>query len=242
MGVRPIRQSFVSVVGIAALVLSGTAGSVVPTEAEWQVWPEYCQVRFSIAGDGQGTQFADRIDPAKLRQWESQLGKAWPPMHHYCYGLVFLTRAKAELNEQMRLHTYEQAVSEFDYAYDRVPESHPFFPEIAVRLALAYEGTGDRNAAQTYLDNAIKAWPDFAGAYTAWSLIHRADGDTAAAIEVLQRGDKATGGRSAEIKYFLAVNYFNLGQYERARAYAEESARLGYPLRGIQNKLSQLGH
>src|SRR4030095_7881966 len=105
-------------VACAMAVLPNVAmGRLTPSETEWRSWPEYCRVRFAIAGYGADTQFAARISQAELDQWASRMGKAWRDLHHYCYGLIYVDRASASPDPKWRGVLYDTAISHFNYLY-----------------------------------------------------------------------------------------------------------------------------
>jgi Flp pilus assembly protein TadD len=73
------------------------------------------------------------------------------------------------------------------------------------------------------------------------SLLRKA-GKTTEARKVLESGNEATGGTSAEIHNALGFAYLNAKDYERARQHAREAYELGFPLPGLRDQLAAAGY
>lgn len=76
-----------------------------PSASEIKMLPPYCAVRLS-----------DAANPASWQMWEQRMGKQnWDHLHHYCYALNFMNRARFERNPPDRRHYLSSAISDFDY-------------------------------------------------------------------------------------------------------------------------------
>lgn len=97
-----------------SLVLSPLArSSNVVTDAEIAVLPPYCQARLGK-------------DEALKKIWSDRLGRdQFLHMHHFCFGLAFMSRARMEINKKDRRFTLQGAVRNFDYVLARWPATFP---------------------------------------------------------------------------------------------------------------------
>ena len=70
-----------SAISVVMLMLAAVPSSnlfaAVPSEVEWSGWPEYCRVRFAVAGDGVGSKYEMRISKSEISHWEQRMGQAW---------------------------------------------------------------------------------------------------------------------------------------------------------------------
>jgi len=214
-----------------------------PTEAEWYHWPDYCQARYTVSGAGTDSQFANRVDPATVKNWESRLGpEVWYALHHYCAGMIFAQRAKLEPDKKERNALYNRAIEEDQFTLQRMPVSHPMRAEIAARMGLIFGELGQQDAAVQHFDLAIEGCPSCGVGYEAKSMFLKSQGQLAAARDVLEAGDKAVDGSSAQIHYFLGLVLLDLKDFDAASAQARRAYALGYPLPGLRDLLAKAGH
>ena len=123
-----------SIVPISAALLfavifpfQGHAQSVtaMPTAAEISTLPPYCQARLNRDGDAE-------------KLWRQRMGhKNYVHIHHYCYGLAFMTRAMGTFDQTLSRRMYGRAVGEFDYVLQRWDPSFPLYQEAETQKALA---------------------------------------------------------------------------------------------------------
>ena len=213
--------------------------AVVPTEVEWAQLPPYCRARYSITLYAKGTPFEGRVPPAEVKRWQQQMGDAaWNGLHHYCYGLIQLSRAPLVSDPQRRAFVYGRAVDEFTFVYDSISKSEPFAAEIAVRLGLTYKAINRMKDAMRYVDEALRINPNLEAAYSAKALILRQQGSLEDAAQTLLAGLEIDGD-SAELNYFLGLTYLDLHRVDLAKTYADKAYSLGYPLPGLRNKLAR---
>ena len=212
------------------------------TDAEWAAWPEYCKARYATVRVGKSLGFDRRISPGEIERWQAIVGPdAWYGLHHMCAGMSFMDRAKAESNPSKRDSLVKSAMSNYGYMLRHTPPSDPFHAETLTRIGLAYEQTGDRNAAQSHFAQAIAANPAYPGGYLGQYKLYRDRGETRKAREILEQGDSATGGTSAEIKYFLGLVSLELGDKHAAVDYARDAYSLGYQLPALRDRLAKAG-
>jgi tetratricopeptide (TPR) repeat protein len=148
-------------------------------------------------------------------------------------------RAELSIDPQEAEKLADSGLKDTGYSWTRMPRTEPWAAEIAVTRARAYRILGDRDKAQESLDIARSIRPSYPTIYTVMSLLHFDEEAYDKAIEVLQMGNEATGGRSAEINYFLGLSYLNADRLEEARKQADIARSLGYPLDGLARKIAE---
>jgi tetratricopeptide (TPR) repeat protein len=89
---------------------------------------------------------------------------------------------------------------------------------------------------------AIAAHPGVSEGYAGAALVYRDRGDVANARRMLETGNEAAGGASAELHYFLGLTLIDAKNYEKAQEHARRAYELGYPLPGLANKLAAVGY
>lgn len=88
-----------------------------PTDIEVAMLPPYCQAR--LRGDAQSKD-----------AWNKRLGREnFVHLHHYCNGLNYISRARAEMDAQTRNFYLQRAVAQFDYVLQRWAPSFPLYAE-----------------------------------------------------------------------------------------------------------------
>ena len=95
--------------------------------------------------------------------------------------------------------------------------------------------------AEEILHEVIQVQPQRAEPYMMLALIHRKQKKLDLARNVLEQANAATGGESTEIQYNLGLLNLELGDVDAAVANAKKAYAAGYPLPGLQRKLSQMG-
>ena len=208
-------------------------------DIEFRSWPLKCKAIYLGTAVGKKSLHAQKVPRVVIKKWHDYArnnGGAW----HYCAGMVWLSRARSELDEVMQKFYYEKVVDEASFTYGRLPPGNIFKAEVGLTLAMGYKGLRQYNLAQKILEEGIANHPSYPNSYTALSLIYRDVGNGKQVRDVLLKGNEAVGGMSAEIHYFLGLALFALGDASAARHHADEAFKLGYPLRGLEKKLKQM--
>jgi len=229
-------------VGMVVMPGVAVAYQFVPTDLEWAAWPPYCKARYVSIPFGEATKFAKQYPRGEAVAWEKTLGLGtFQAIHHYCAGIAWLSRARLEQDEKLRLFALSNAKEECAFTYDRSDPKSPVFPNISVAIAEATYRLGEHEEARAFLETAIKEQPDRSEPYTALALFYRSESRRDSALEILRQGDNATDGKSAEIKYNLGLISLEAGDVDSAVTYAARAYDLGYPLPGLRYKLEKLG-
>jgi tetratricopeptide (TPR) repeat protein len=237
-GILKLRKAVLALNILMCLADPLAAQDVNPSEREFAAWPRWCQELFVTTDTGRKTPFVARIpsDIALRTRGNPQLNGFW----HYCAGIIWLDRARAERDEGRAAFMYRKTIDEVSFNYALTASDHPLRGEMGTLLGLAYRGLGEHEKALEFLEKALKEEPDYAPAYTATYLVLRDAGRYNEARETLLRGNEAARGESAELHYFLGLAYIEAGDVASARKHANQAYKLGYPLPGLRNKLERL--
>lgn len=245
-----MNSKHLRVLVVAAVFLSGVflaappanALSFTPSESEWVVWPDYCRARYVVSGAGKSSVFKSRVSPAVVAQHKARVGaEAWYWLHHYCAARAYITRAANEESDTKTEQWLREAESNAMGQYERIGNMDTLFIDVTISIAQIHIQRGNNDAALRFLNQAIHAQPTVSSPYALASMIYRKTGEPRKAVQVLQKGDTALDGQSAEIHYFLGHIYIELSELDSAADHARRAYELGYPLPGLASKLRRLG-
>jgi tetratricopeptide (TPR) repeat protein len=212
------------------------------SDAEWAGWPEFCKVRFTVSGEGSGSQRGGTYPPEVAAQWQGKFGECWGLLHHHCGALLQLQRAKGAVSPQARRFALDSAVQEDNFALNNCPATNPFYSVIVTHMGLTFTEAGAQVKAMEQFNRAISANPTYAGAYVAKASLLKRQGSASAALDVLIKGSEATKGESPELENSLGLAYFDAKQFEKAREHARLAYSLGFPLPALRDKLARAGY
>jgi tetratricopeptide (TPR) repeat protein len=126
---------------------------------------------------------------AEIHRWYAVMGETFHHMHHYCWGLMKLHRAKALARDaRVRRFNYASAIGEFDYVLARAKPNFVLLPEILVRRGEALLGLGRHAQALAEFERAIELKPDYWPAYAQISDHYKSVGELAKARQALEDG------------------------------------------------------
>lgn len=139
--------------------------------------------------------FRERVpggnDPEAIRRWHAAMGDIFLAMHHYCWGLMYMHRAKVLARDaQVRGFNYASAISEFDYVLRQARPDFVLLPEILTKRGEALLGLGKAAAALAEFEKAIALKPDYWPPYAQIADYHQSQGDRDKARAALQAGLK----------------------------------------------------
>lgn len=212
------------------------------TDLEFAVWPQYCQARFSTIPQGAGTRWAETYPKQGVEVARRELGAAtYERVHHYCNGLVWLSRARVEADPKLKAFNLHQARGEVMFTHHGLPANSPLMARSFIALAQISKEEGHIEAAVEELERGIELRPTDPALFTALALVYRSNKQLNLARDALLRGDKALEGESAGIHYNLGLIYLELGDTDSALQRAHSAYALGYPLDGLRKKLKALG-
>lgn len=226
------------------LVAPGWAGAFdfVLSETEFLAWPAYCQARYSSLEPGQRQVFSRDFPWSVMEQERTRIGPAtYNHVHHWCAGMVWLSRARSETDQKLRDSKLNSAIKETKYTLERLPADSPVMPSILVTMGLICQEQKNDPCAISNFNNAIAARSTDPTPYSALAVLYRKRKEMDLARDILLRGDKATEGQSGELKYNLGLILLEIGDVNGALEQAHIAYAAGYPLPGLKNKLKRLG-
>lgn len=211
----------------------------IPTENEWLTWNEYCRARYvvSAAGKKSFSSFVRKYPLEKSIQWETQLGKAWYGLHHYCAAQIIMNRAAAEKRSNIKKDLFERVIRETEFTLLRTPEGHPMWPEMGVMIARANFKLGEIKEAKKFLYYIIEHNPTYPGSFSLLGMIYRKMSNSKKAIETFKEGIKRFPRNSGELHYFLGITYYEKGEYHLAYREAMKAKAQNYPMVWLLNKV-----
>lgn len=212
------------------------------SEAEFSIWPMYCQARYSSIEVGKEHSFSMNYPRNLIEQAREQLGAAtFERVHHWCAGMTWLNRARIESDAKLREFQLTSAKSEALFTLVGLLPDSSIIPSIFVTLGLICQEQKDFNCAIDNFEKAIATRATDPSPYSALALLHRKRKDLNLARDALLRGDKALGGKSPEIHYNLGLILLEMGDVPGALQYAQQAYLEGHPLPGLRKKLAQIG-
>lgn len=217
------------------------AWDFVPTQFEWQMWPEYCRVQYTLFGDP--LPFED-YSSAKVgvQSWRATIGaQTFNGLHHYCASIHFLARARSATDPRSRSFLLARAWSDAEYSYSRADPQSPVFPAMSVTAARIKLELGKNDDAVDILKRSIESQPKGLEAYMMLAVIYRKEAKLGEALAVMNQADTASGGNSPEIQYNLGLINMELGNLDAAVLNARNAYDKGYPLPGLKQKLMAKG-
>ena len=207
---------------------------------EWAAWPAFCRARqASIWGD---SGYSPSVSQADIAHWKEALGAAFEHIHHYCWALNSYNRAKAATDPQRQTYYWNRVIDDATYAFKRIGPADTLSPDIAWLLAEAFDATGNAAKGEAVLRDVQSAQPNAARPYVALALLLKRQGKLPEAVRWLERGNRTTEFKSAEINYTLGLFLIDQKRFEEAKECAVRAYALGYPLPGLKEKLRRAGH
>jgi tetratricopeptide (TPR) repeat protein len=133
------------------------------TQDELRALPRVC-----LAQNAMDKHLTDSIVPeAERKQWAARMGDGYMHIHHYCYGLMLVSRGNRAQDARLRLACYRAAISNFDYVIRDWSNTFPLKPEAYLRKGMTLRLSGNNVAAVTEFANAIQIKPNYTPAYAA---------------------------------------------------------------------------
>jgi len=134
-------------------------------ESEMQLIPAYCP-------DTMGFKYGDaytRTSP-KAKHWVALMGDSFWHMHHYCWGMINLNRARrAGVSSQTSKALLEEVRGDFLYVTSNTPKEFVMLPEIYTRLGEVELMLKQPNRALKAFERAAEQKPDYWPAYSHWA-------------------------------------------------------------------------
>lgn len=149
---------------------------------ELALLPSYCP----------DTQTMSDVDPRGSEQgryWVGILGPAFWALHHYCWGLIHVHRAKnTGVPAMQRRWHLETAINDYRYVLANSQPDFVLLPELHLRIGEAYvELQAPASALEAFM-RSRQVKPDYWPAYTRAAAVLTKAGRNAEALETLREG------------------------------------------------------
>jgi len=138
--------------------------------------------------------------------------------------------------DKLRAGRIRYAYGDFDFILRYYP-NHPRALLLMGNLSLI---THNSQQADRYFRKALSLFPDHAETYAIYGIFLQKQGKLKQAVMQYQRALKMNPD-SSETHYNLGLAFFQLKDFQSAKAQAEKAYRLGFPLPGLRNKLINAG-
>ena len=134
------------------------------TWGELSLLPEYCRdVQSVLYGD------ATTNPSPRSGHWVSLMGSDFWHMHHYCYALVAVERAKAPgLSSLSRRALLDKAEGDYFYVVKNCQPDMVLMPEVWLKIGELMLQFNRPSEAMTAFENSRALQPDYWPAYTRW--------------------------------------------------------------------------
>jgi tetratricopeptide (TPR) repeat protein len=184
------RRRYRRLVGLALIGFVVTCGEPASggrltdfSQEELHTLPRLCLAQQFI-----NEELASPVVPERERRRLSEkLGHSFIHYHHYCWALLYIHRAAAPGGDKFNYH---RAVDNFDYVLRNADPSFTLLPEVYFQKGSLLEQLGDREAAASAYQNALRARADYTPARAALVQFYLDRGDVEAARTALEEGLK----------------------------------------------------
>lgn len=160
---------------------SSVVNSYIPRELA--MLPKYCMYTQVFRDNIQGGN-----DINEIRRWTEVMGETFHHMHHYCYGLMNVTRAMLATEANPRNFYLRAGIGEMDYVIERTTPDFILMPEMLTKKGQALIRLGRPALGMDQIEKATQIKPDYWPAYVAMADHYKDIGDLKNAREVVQRG------------------------------------------------------
>lgn len=158
------------------------------TRGELALLPEVCMDVQAIPLTGWSQHY--RESP-RSGYWVSRLGKAFWGMHHYCWALLHLQRAKQiGMPPQHKAHMIRTAIADFIYVIQNSDAKFVLMPELYYRIGMAHVQLQEPVNAMEAFEQSKAAKNDYWPAYVGLADVQASIGRRAEAIAILDEGLK----------------------------------------------------
>lgn len=143
-----------AMIGLTALGVH--AEGINMTEEEYALLPEYCHHKLWVS--------RTHPNPPKSEKWETFFGPEFVHIHHYCWALVWLSRANRR-GEPHRKSLLGSVYGDVGYVLKNTGPNFPIRAELYTRQLEVSSLLSDEKAAEQAFRDAVQANPKFVRAY-----------------------------------------------------------------------------
>ena len=181
---RGVSRSLVAVALLFAATWAAANKPANVTDGEVALLPAYCP-------DTMGFKYGDQYfnTSPKAAYWVSLMGQGFWAVHHYCWGLANLRRAKSiSTRSPLRVGTLEGVRADFVYVFENTKPSFVLLPEIYTRMGEVELLLGNFGGAQEAYGRARQLKPDYWPAYSEWAEFMIKANQKAGAKQLIETG------------------------------------------------------
>ena len=155
------------------------------SESEYLLLPEYCRAQGNVS-----EKYYKKYYRADLtRKWQSALGENYNHYHHFCWGMVSISRAyKSPSKNGSREGTAKRAIDDIGYLVERATPDCILLPEVYTKLGEAYLLARDARSAEAAFRKAWQIKPDYWRPYVWWGQHLLQAGKKGEALAVAEAG------------------------------------------------------
>jgi tetratricopeptide (TPR) repeat protein len=155
------------------------------TAGEMALLPEYCPLTQTFSKDDP----RDASKRSSTRLLFERLGPSYLGLHHYCYGLIHVMRAKqAGVSAYDRRAMYSFAINEYKYVIANATPDFVLLPEIYMRVGEAYVELLDYGQALDAFNKSRALKQDYWPPYVRWATVLLRLGKQPEALAHLEEG------------------------------------------------------
>lgn len=203
------------------LATGATPDNITPGEVA--VLPAYCPL----------TQTFTRDDPRSsadtpARRLFMQLGPSYMALHHYCWGLIHVHRAKqAGVSQYSRRAMYNFALNEYRYVLENSAPDFVLLPEIYLRVGEAHAELEAYSAALDAFSRSRALNADYWPPYVRWADVLVRLGKRSEALAHLEEGLRAMPAERSLVDAYerLGGNFAQFSKSPRAAAQPASAAQ-----------------
>ena len=154
---------------------TATAAGFAPTQAELAALPAYCAARLNEQS-------------AAFKSWQASMGGDFLHIHHYCFALNFMNRARSMRSGNDKQGTLGAAMGNFGYVLKHTQPDFYLRPEILMNRGVTQSMQGRDGAAVSDLLKAIEMDPKLPRAYIALADLYAKQKNRSKALETVTAG------------------------------------------------------
>ncbi len=213
----------------------------IPTAPEYQAWPEYCRVQYTLFGEVASVPGGVQYPSSTVESWRRQIGPSFQGLHHFCAAIHFLTRSRAASDPKQQQFLLNRALSDSNFSLTRADTGSPVYPDMAITASQIKLDQNAGEEAISILKKAIAVQPARIETYIALSVAQRKLGNVKQARDTLVDADRIAKGESLDVQYNLGLLNLDLGDKTAATENAKKVYGQGYPLPGLRRRLEREG-
>jgi tetratricopeptide (TPR) repeat protein len=248
------RLSMLVLTGGFWLCMSQSALGWAPSAKEYFVLPDYCKAKITqaitgfwagdVASNSEWRREAARMlaPQSQIKLWEKRVGYDFVHLHHYCLGLVWLSRAEDPVAlkrmNRSRKQAYSLAVSEINYTRSKSRPGAPLWEVMSISYARALAGDGQWGESQAVFQDLLGDNPSNSDIWLEYAKQLKRRRKLNDAIALLEQGlEKAN--KKGPLLYWLAIYQFDLGDLTRAAETTARAEAAGMKVDSLKRRLGR---